>query len=326
MKRINPFLVIYKQCNSKSNSEKYDEMQTEGATLPLYLDVELTNCCNIHCNMCPVGTGVMKRPKGFMSDEVFEKLVENIKKYKIRGVRFIRWGEPVLHPKFFDWGGVLKEEGVLVHFNTNGLLLNNEKIEKIFETEIDSIKFSFQGIDDLTYSEMRKDGSYSQLMNIIKATYEMRGEREKPYISVTTSITYESQKQIEEFKNKIRNYCDEIGIGQTKMEHIDIRRMRLSQARLEIYEKFINENQVEMKHVSVCPEIWNKLSINWDGSVSACCQDYDNMMIVGNILDNDLKEIFNGMQEKKYREILKDSDYDKLVLCRNCYEYMPLKK
>lgn len=223
-------------------------------------------------------------------------------------------------------GGGLKEEGVLVHFNTNGLLLNNEKIEKIFETEIDSIKFSFQGIDDLTYSEMRKDGSYSQLMNIIKATYEMRGEREKPYISVTTSITYESQKQIEEFKNKIRNYCDEIGIGQTKMEHIDIRRMRLSQARLEIYEKFINENQVEMKHVSVCPEIWNKLSINWDGSVSACCQDYDNMMIVGNILDNDLKEIFNGMQEKKYREILKDSDYDKLVLCRNCYEYMPLKK
>ena len=90
MKRINPFLAIYKQCNGGSNSEKYDNMQIKGLDVPIYLDVELTNCCNIHCNMCPVGTGVMKRDKGFMSDAVFETIMDNIKKYKIRGVRFIR--------------------------------------------------------------------------------------------------------------------------------------------------------------------------------------------------------------------------------------------
>lgn len=78
--------------------------------------------------------------------------------------------------------------------------------------------------------------------------------------------------------------------------------------------------------MSVCPEIWDKLSINWDGSVSACCSDYDNIMIVGNIMENDLREIFNGAKEKKFREVLKDDNYDKLPLCKDCYEYISLIK
>ena len=109
MKRTNPFIEIYKQCNGSSNVDKYNALKGKDSAVPLYLDVELTNCCNIQCNMCPVGTNVMKRPKGFMSDEVFMRCVENIKKYHIQGVRFIRWGEPVLHPKFLAWGGGAEE-------------------------------------------------------------------------------------------------------------------------------------------------------------------------------------------------------------------------
>ena len=105
MERTNPFEMIYKQCNSTTNYEKYIKHYNVAVDVPAYLDVELTNCCNIRCNMCPVGSGTMKRPKGFMSEEVFTRIVENIKKYPIQGIRFIRWGEPMLHPNFFDWGG-----------------------------------------------------------------------------------------------------------------------------------------------------------------------------------------------------------------------------
>lgn len=115
MQRVNPFLQIYKQCNTMSNIEKYDKLKNDKSILPIYLDIELTNCCNINCNMCPVGTGIMKRPKGFMSDEVFARVLEDIKKYKIQGVRFIRWGEPTLYKKFLKWG-VLKRRGCVGTF------------------------------------------------------------------------------------------------------------------------------------------------------------------------------------------------------------------
>lgn len=170
----NPFSEIYKQCNSSSNIEKYEDICRNQNKVPVYLDVELTNYCNIHCNMCPVGTGAMKRNKGFMSDKVFEKILDNIKRYHIKGVRFIRWGEPTLHLKFLDWAKALKDEGSLVHFNTNGLLLDEKMIRGIVDTKIDSVKFSFQGIDDLTYKEMRSGGSYSKLLSAIKMMYAMR--------------------------------------------------------------------------------------------------------------------------------------------------------
>lgn len=233
-------------------------------------------------------------------------------------------GEPTLHPRFLEWGGA-KSEGVLVHFNTNGLLLTEEMIKEIINLKIDSIKFSFQGIDVITYSEMRSGGSYTQLINAIKTMHKMRGDREKPYISVSTSTTYETKGEIFRFREEISKWCDEVNVGKTLLEHVDVMCMGLTEERQQIYEQFIKEKSWNMSRPVACAEIWDKLSINWDGNVSACCADYDNMMIVGNILENDLQELFCGEKERQYREILKNDNYDILPLCRNCYEYIPLK-
>lgn len=197
---------------------------------------------------------------------------------------------------------------------------------QIIEREFDSVKFSFQGIDNLTYGEMRKGGSYTQLLDAIKTMHEMRGDRMSPYISVSTSITYESEEEVALFKSEVSPYCDEIGVGRTKMQHVDIARMGLSEERAQVYERFIRENRCNTRHMPVCPEIWDKLSINWDGSVSACCQDYDNLMLSGDIMQNDLQEIFMGAKERSYRECVKNDEYDKLPLCEDCYEYIPLKR
>ena len=222
-------------------------------------------------------------------------------------------------------GGGLKREGVLVHFNTNGLLLKEETIKKIIDLKIDSIKFSFQGIDDMTYSEMRRGGSYTKLIDTMKIMYKMRGDGDKPFISVSTSTTYEGEEEIIRFKEEISRYCDEVNVGKTLLEHVDIMHIGLTEERQQIYEQFIKEKPWNVSRPAACPEIWDKLSINWDGSVSACCADYNNMMIVGNILENDLQELFCGEKEMQYREILKKDNYDILPLCKNCYEYIPLK-
>lgn len=75
---------------------------------------------------------------------------------------------------------------------------------------------------------------------------------------------------------------------------------------------YIKNDNIEMQRMSVCLGIWDKLSIDWDGSVSACNSNHDNMMLVGNILKNDLMEIFHGEREKSYRDILKDNRYERL--------------
>jgi MoaA/NifB/PqqE/SkfB family radical SAM enzyme len=112
-------------------------------------------------------------------------------------------------------------------------------MRKVIDVGIDSMKFSFQGIDELTYGEMRKGGSYSKLVDNIKMAYEMRGDRDKPYISVTTAVTYESQEDIDKFKREIGQYCDEVGVGHTKMKYVDVDKMSLDEDRRKVYKDFI---------------------------------------------------------------------------------------
>lgn len=61
---------------------------------------------------------------------------------------------------------------------------------------------------------------------------------------------------------------------------------------------------VAKRRLDACPEIFDKRSINWDGSVSACCGDYDNQLIVGDLNQETLKEIFHGEKIQKIRKIL----------------------
>lgn len=157
MIRKNPFINIYKTCNTGTSEEKYALIKEGKLQLPRYMDIELTNNCNFRCVFCPTGTGAMRRNKGFMSDEVIDKILSDVTKYKISGVRFIRWGEPTIHPKFLETMRRFKDSGVDVHFNTNGSI-DRDCIEALVDMKLDSIKFSFQGADKGTYEEMRERG------------------------------------------------------------------------------------------------------------------------------------------------------------------------
>lgn len=326
-KRSNPFTGIYKICNESNNREKYERVQNK-KEVPIYIDIELTNYCNIRCNMCPVGTKNMKRHQGMMNSETFERVCQQIEKNDIKGVRLIRWGEPTIHPYFLEYLKRLKQiEGLLVHFNTNGIHLSDRMLTEIVNMQIDSVKFSFQGIDELTYSEMQSGGKFNTIIDNIKRLYEIRGNAEKPYIFVTTTTTYESSEEIKYFKNEIEKYCDELVVGKTNIEFVDLNEMNISSDRYKLYKDYINNNKMtRMPYLQVCPELFDKLSINWDGTVSACCKDFDNQMIIGNIMEQDIKELFHNRIENEYRKSLVEKEYTSLPLCEKCYEYIALKK
>jgi len=88
------------------------------------------------------------------------------------------------------------------------------------------------------------------------------------------------------------------------------------------------QEQETINHVyrETCNEAFDKLSINWNGDVTLCCSDYDNFMIVGNIMDMDLKQIFNSRIADMYREMILKKQYGKIKCCSMCYETVPLTK
>ena len=267
---------------------------------PILCDVELTTHCNYTCKMCPVGRGVLMRPKGCMSLKLLEKIVAECATNDCH-IRFVRWGEPLTHPQFTDALRIVKIAGLMCHINTNGYYLDYELACSLLRLKLDSLKFSYQGTDKNSYTKQRGDHWWDVTVNLQKF-HALRGVKDHPYISVGTTITNETEEQVRMFKDFISPFCDKITIGKTR----------------DIVAREEKGNNPE------CPEVFSKLSVDWDGMITACCADFDRFMLVGDVRTHTLKEIFNGERINYFRKMLADGRHNELELCRICCANKPM--
>lgn len=313
--RSNPFQPIYDICNEGGSRQKLANLPE----FPRMIDIEMTNTCNFRCLMCPTGNFSQKRDKGFISDEVFYKILDDIRPYRTP-LRFIRWGEPLTHPNIVAYLRDAEAAGSLSHVNTNGSKLTEEMMDALIAIPLSSLKFSLQGVDAKSYGEMRNIDFFDGLLETIRCFNEKRGDRPLPYTHISTTITYESPEQVRAFDEGVRGLVDKVSIGHTVLEWVDLNAVRVRPHELETL-KWLKQQESLVKIHPECPEVFDKLSINWDGSVTACCGDSDNLMIIGDVMKNSIMEIWESEQLNHYRRLLADMRHEELPLCRTCYDY-----
>jgi radical SAM protein with 4Fe4S-binding SPASM domain len=315
----NPFAPIYQACNAGNSAHKLGNLPD----FPHLIDIEMTNTCNFRCLMCPTGTFAQKRRKGFMTPEVFHKVLEELAPTKTP-LRFIRWGEPLMHPNIVEFIAAAHAKGLLTHINTNGSKLDEAFIRALIDAGLDSLKFSFQGVDRKSFGEMRNTDFFDALVETIRLTSRIRGEAKRPYLHVSTTITYESKEQVATFKELITPLVDLVSVGRTVLEHLDLDTVRLRPHELEQLRALKDQESVVRQHPE-CPEVFDKMSINWDGTVTACCGDSDNKMLIGDVRSQSLAEIWRSDALNHYRQMLAEMRHDELPLCKTCYDYHGLQ-
>lgn len=264
---------------------------------PFVVDVELVNTCNFKCKMCPTGKREIKRPKGFMKTATYTEIITQCKNWKPKPyIRFVRWGEPTLHKGLFTFIREAHKRGMKTHFNTNGYTLDDKMIEQIVSSKLDSIKFSFQGYDWMEYEEYRGRDFYNILAMKARQLKEYRSRfGDKPYIVIGTTVEKPVKARTEFFQSIMADSADLVTVGQTR-----------------------DLDEVPENPPVGCREVFDKMSIDWDGTVVACCGDYDRLMVIGNIHQNTLKEIWHGEKLNKIREMLRQGRHSELPLCRHC--------
>ena len=261
--RLNYFDRLYDRMTRKSTGTLFKSPHP----FPLELHVELTNKCNLKCPFCPTGNKTMKRPGGFMREDLWWAICTEAKEHDT-AIRLIRFGEPTLHVRCFDYIRMAKRVGLKVHLNTNGVGLD---VKEVLDSGLDSIKIS-----------VHNHAAVKPLRRLLKA----RGQSDfTPYITVG-ELDSEDSYGLKGDSNQV---------GKT----------------------------VDLKHGYRCPkscwELYNRLSINWDGRVVACCGSYNNQMTIGSIYDKDtLKEVWEGDALHRYREMEQKQMLDNVPLCSKC--------
>jgi len=294
--------MIYKNPKSRrvnSFSYVYKKIKPEIPHFPNYVDIELTNNCNLHCKMCP--RNIAQRPKGFMSEKLFKKIVDECNRSRTYPIRLIGFGEPLIHPeirKFIQY--IKNKHGLRLHITTNGLLLTKEIRKSILDWNVDSIIVSMQGLTESEYKDTRGCDWSTLERNLKTFNRYRRKNRAKPYLQITTTVDSVNEKDKKEFLTKWLPLVDAVSIGKTNWA-------------------IVNQNIPKQQQYVQCTEVNHLIQVSWDGKVSCCCGDYDDALTIGNVNTESIRDIWNKSERLKcIRELLKDKGNKTLNPCFKC--------
>jgi MoaA/NifB/PqqE/SkfB family radical SAM enzyme len=111
-----------------------------------WIQVEISSYCNASCIYCPHSAFRANWQNRFLSLAAFRNLMAAFSKTNL--VYLQGWGEPFMHPEFFEMLQIAKDAGCIVGTTTNGTLVGREFIEKMVRQGLDVIGFSLAGVDE----------------------------------------------------------------------------------------------------------------------------------------------------------------------------------
>ena len=104
------------------------------AGMPFSAGIELTNYCNLKCPECSSGSERMTRARGYMDPDLYEKFISEAGPY-LYNINLYFQGEPMLHPRFFEF--TARSEKIKLTVSTNGHFLSEENSLRLAGSGVD---------------------------------------------------------------------------------------------------------------------------------------------------------------------------------------------
>lgn len=290
---------IQKFCIENNKEEKY---------MPKKLMIEVTNYCNSKCIFCV--NCKMIRKKCFIDENIVKKAIEQGKNMGIQEVGFYTNGEPLLNLNIDRYIEYAKKNSYnYVYITTNGILANEERIRKLFDIGLDSIKFSINSIEKENYNKIHGTDCFEVVVNNLKNIYNMKKKEYKNkrvYVSyIKTKLNNYKDNEINDF---FKEYCDDISIQNVR-----------NQGGLVSNIKKLKFNNTREEYKLPCFYPFNTVVITCEGYVTACCMDFQNYLVYGNLNKGKISDIWNNEVIQKLREKHLNGKIDN-ILCKNCIE------
>jgi len=296
------------------------EMPSEDGSMPIppVIRIEPASACNLRCLHCP--TGVVDMTRRVMRQATFDRVLEQLPPHvpPVRVVVMYHGGEPFLNKHFLDMVEKVKASGVpLVKTVSNGMLVKEALWELVVTSGLDSIEISLDGTSPEENDAIRRSVRYPDVVRNIRGLVETKrrlGADIEIHVATTQfrkldGFQPDQEAPVPEYlQREFADIVDEINFKTTWAM------LWPSEQPAEGYDLlWMDETRAP---VTSCNLIEETMTIRADGSVVPCCFDLTSELVIGNINEQGLEDIWNGERFRRLRRAFNAGIYPKV--CANC--------
>ena len=284
--------------------------------------IETTNLCNLHCPLCP--TQSSNREKGIMSFSDFLQIAESLPP-SIQNVSLYLSGEPLTNKNIFRMVKFLVNRNINCSISTNGTLLG-KKIDQLLDSGLSELIIGVDGATEDTYKKYRKGGDFPVLIENIRRLVQEKRKRclKTPFIEIQFIIMKHTEKEMDLAVKLAKDLkVDAISFISVSLgtHHTDEKtRKKLAQEYLphdlsfSRYNIDKEERAINKWKYNYCPH-WKMPVILWNGNITVCCFDHNELEVYGNVLKKNLLEVWKN---KKHYQVVKKMIFRKMKICKTC--------
>lgn len=288
---------------------------------PFLLYVDPSSLCNFKCQFCPTGYKNMVERAGYkrqiLDFNLFKKLIDGLADFPqtLKVLRMNKVGEPLLNKNIAEMVGYAKKSGRVsyIDFATNAALLNEEISKALLEAGMDRLNISIEGVNKEQYKQFcGANVDFDKMVEQIRFFYENKKSCE---LVIKIPSNYISDEDIERFKEIFGDICDRIFVENLTSIWPNF---NINESSEKITVNAESQYGGTVKDRKICSYIFYSMAVNADGTVSACCPDWEEKLIIGNLRENSIYEIWNSDKLRKLQYQHLKGERKKNSVCGNC--------
>ncbi|MCD6160892.1 MAG: radical SAM protein [candidate division Zixibacteria bacterium] len=295
--------ALYNKIYSKNIRAKTSRI----TPFPAELSIETTNLCNAKCTICPHPD--MKRTKSKMGTGLVHSLIEQAGRGKVDKLFLSGFGEPLVDnrlPQFIEYASTRGIKNITIV--TNGSLLTPQLAESMIEAGLNEIIISIDGFTAKTYESIRLGLKFERLVDNLNGLSSIKNRKDAE-ISLSCVDLIHNRNERGKAYTEFGRFVDNIFFRQAQGWTAGYGQESAG------YSPHFETNSIP------CQYLWNSASVYIDGTVPACCLDFEAEGVMGNALDDSLERIWQGERFRYYRQQHLNNHKSELVPCRKCGYY-----
>ena len=307
--------------------------------LPTFVSVEPANFCQLACPECPVGmrrsnvncgTAVVEPLSSHsravpetLSGVLYKHIIAEIAPYA-HTIQLFWQGEPLLNDALPEMVKIAREAGLYTIVSTNAQRLNQPMAEALVQAGLNRIIVSMDGWTQQTYEQYRQGGDVEKVKAAVRYLREAKN-RTGSRITIELQCLYLRTNEAE--WSTFRREYKTLGAGRLTMKTAQLYNYEQGSPLMPTnpryaryrYEAKLGKYILKRPLRNHCYRLWSGCVIDVQGNVLPCCYDKNKQYVLGNILLQALREIWQGEKAEQFRrQVLRERQ--QIPICTNCDE------